>query len=62
MGFQMNREAYQKLVDEDIEWLDKMMKEHDPNSLEGNHIREIVRCSVERIYGKKEQITSNIRT
>lgn len=55
MGFPMNREAYQKLVDEDIEWLDKMMKEHAPNSLEGNHIREIVRCSVERIYGKNEQ-------
>jgi len=54
MGMTMNRSAYQKLVDEDIEWLDKMMKEHAPNSLEGNHIREIVRNSVDRIYGKEK--------
>ena len=58
MGFMMNREAYQKLVDEDIEWLDKIMTEHDPHSLEGKHIREIVKNSVDRIYGKKEQQTT----
>lgn len=58
MGFMMNREAYQKLVDGDIDWLDKIMAEHDPHSLEGNHIREIVRSSVDRIYGKKEQQTT----
>ena len=55
MGFMMNREAYQKLVDEDIEWLDKIMTEHDPHSLEGKHIREIVKSSVDMIYGKNKR-------
>ena len=45
MGTMMNRDAYQKLVDENIEWLMKQ-----PRSLERDHIVEIVKCSVGMIY------------
>ena len=39
MGMMVNREAYQKLIDEDIEWLMKQ-----PRSLERDHIVSVI-CS-----------------
>ena len=49
MGMIVNREAYQKLIDEDIEWLLKR-----PRSLERDHIVSVLKNSVERIYGKEK--------
>ena len=49
MGMIVNREAYQKLIDEDIEWLLKQ-----PRSLERGHIVSVLKNSVERIYGKEK--------
>ena len=45
----VNREAYQKLIDEDIEWLLKQ-----PRSLERDHIAIVLKNSVERVYGKEK--------
>ena len=42
MGMMINREAYQKLIDEDIEWLMKQ-----PRSLERDHIVSVLKNSVE---------------
>ena len=39
MEMKVNREAYQKLIDEDIEWLSKQ-----PRSLERDHIVSVI-CS-----------------
>ena len=49
MGMKVNREAYQKLIDEDIVWLLKQ-----PRSLERDHIVSVLKNSVERIYGKEK--------
>ena len=49
MGMKVNREAYQKLIDEDIEWL-----LNQPRSLERDHIVSVLKNSVERIYGKEK--------
>ena len=49
MGMKVNREAYQKLIDEDIEWLLKQ-----PRSLEREHIVSVFKNSVERLYGKEK--------
>ena len=49
MGMIVNREAYQKLIDEDIEWLMKQ-----PRNLERDHIVSVLKNSVERIYGKEK--------
>lgn len=49
MSIRLNRESYQKLVDEDIEWLLKQ-----PRSLERDHIESIVKNSVDIYYGKSE--------
>ena len=48
MGMKVNREAYQKLIDEDIEWILKQ-----PRTLERDHIVSVLKNSVERLYGKK---------
>lgn len=45
----INRETYQKLVDEDIAWLEKQ-----PRTLERMHVIEIVRQSPEMYYGKAD--------
>ena len=44
----INKEAYQKLIDDDIEWLLKQ-----PRSLERDHIVSVLKNSVERLYGKE---------
>lgn len=45
----VNREAYQKLIDKDIEWLLKQ-----PRSLERDHIVNVLKNSVKQIYGKEK--------
>lgn len=45
MGTTLNRHAYQRLIDEDIEWLLKQ-----PRTLERDHIEAIVRLSPKREY------------
>ena len=45
----INKEAYQKLIDDDIEWLLKQLR-----SLERDHIVSVLKNSVERIYGKEK--------
>jgi len=47
MGTQLNKIAYQKLIDENIEAINKYMPEH---SLEKKHIQEVLRCSIECYY------------
>ena len=49
MEMMSNREDYQKLIDEDIEWILKQ-----PRSLERDHIVSVLKNSVERIYGKEK--------
>ena len=49
MGMMVNREAYQKLIDEDVVWILKQ-----PRSLERDHIVSVLKNSVERIYGKEK--------
>ena len=49
MGLKVNREAYQKLIDEDIEWLLKQ-----PRSLERGHIVNVLKNCVEWVYGKEK--------
>jgi len=46
----LNRWAYQKLVDEDIQWL--LNKTTAKDTLEGRHIIEIVKHSVSTYYDK----------
>ena len=48
MRMVVNREAYQKLIDEDVVWILKQ-----PRNLERDHIVSVLKNSVERIYGKK---------
>ena len=53
MGMRIDKSAYECLVKQDIEWLDKIMAEHSPHSLEGKHLRSIAICSVCLLYGSK---------
>jgi hypothetical protein len=50
MGGMLNKDGYQKLIDGDIEALEKHMPEH---SLEKKHIIEVLKWSVEKIYYQK---------
>ena len=54
MSIRLNKEAYEKLIKEDIEWLDKIIAEHSPNSLEGWHIRDVLQDSIRTHYGDCE--------
>ena len=48
----ISKESYQKLINEDILAIHKYMPK---NSLERNHIIEILQWSVEKIYGKEKE-------
>jgi len=58
MGIQLNEQAYQKLIDENIKALNKHMPEH---SLEKKHTIEVLKWSVKQIYhsGKAERSHEN---
>lgn len=45
MGTNMNSDAYRKLIDEDLEWLNKQ-----PRTLEREHIKQIVEDSINLYY------------
>jgi hypothetical protein len=47
MSIQICREAYQELIDGDLQWLLKQSE-----SLERDHIEAVLRKSVELLYGK----------
>lgn len=48
MGMPINKDSYKYLIDGDIEWVKKMMDEHSPNSLEGQHIIEVLKDSLKK--------------
>lgn len=52
MGMMMNRESYERLIQEDIAWLNTM-----PRTLERDHIIDVLEDSTNRIYGLKKQET-----
>lgn len=47
MSVQLNKQAYQQLIDQDIEELNKFMPTH---SLERKHIVDVLNWSVDKIY------------
>lgn len=49
MSMQICKEAYQELIDGDIEWLLRQ-----PRDLERDHIEAVLRKSVELLYGKEK--------
>lgn len=49
MSMQICKDAYQKLIDEDIEWLFRQ-----PRDLERDHIEAVLRKSVKLLYGEKK--------
>ena len=49
MSIKICREAYQKLIDGDIKWLLRQ-----PRDLERDHIKAVLRKSVELLYGKEK--------
>ncbi len=49
MGTTMNKTAFEKLIQENLDWL-----ERQPRSLEREHIKEIVKQSVQFYYPDKE--------
>lgn len=56
----INKESYQKLIDEDVEWLDSLPTHG--NGLCQSHIRLIVKDSVNQYYpGKEDLETENKR-
>lgn len=47
----IDRKSYEKLVKQDIEWLEDLMeKTGNENSLEGDHIIKILELSPELLY------------
>lgn len=54
MGTILNREGYEKLIQEDLEWLRKQ-----PRTLEREHIELIVSQSPDQLYGKKPEEPQN---
>jgi hypothetical protein len=49
MPTRLNREAYQKLIDEDVAWL-----EQQPRTLERDHVIAVLRASVDHEYPRKK--------
>ena len=50
MSIQICKEAYQKLIDGDLQWLLKQ-----PESLERDHIEAVLRKSIKLLYGKEDK-------
>lgn len=49
----MNRTAYEQIIRENLEWVDKQ-----PRSLESDHIRLVLKDSIDRLYGN-DYLTAN---
>jgi hypothetical protein len=56
MASEINKWAYEKLINEDIEWLLKQ-----PRTLEREHIEVVLRHSPDRYYGIKDLELENKR-
>lgn len=52
MGTTLNKDAYKKLIKEDMEKVEKYFPEH---SLEKKHIQEVLKCSIECYYPCESQ-------
>jgi hypothetical protein len=50
MGMIMNRSSFEKLIDEDIKWLEDIMQKTNPHSLEGKHIVDCLKMMPELLY------------
>lgn len=57
MGTKLNEKAYQKLIDENIEALEKYMPEH---SLEKKHTIDVLKWSVKQIYHRGQDKPSSV--
>lgn len=55
----LNKQAYQKLIQEDIEELEKYMPEH---SLEKKHIIDVLKWSVRNLYHDDGMIVSELNS
>ena len=60
MGMQLSEPAYEDLIKKDLEWLKDMMGKHDPHSLEGKHIGDVLKCSVCLIYGEQTSLCNRL--
>jgi len=49
VSIRINRKSFQRLIDENIEWLDKQER-----TLEREHIRVVLEASVDAHYGKDD--------
>lgn len=54
MSIKISKEAYEKLIKEDLDFLDK----HCPDSLELDHIKAIIRSSIDWHYPDKNTCTA----
>ena len=50
MGMIMDRKSFEKLINEDIKWLEETMENTNPHSLEGKHILECLKMMPELLY------------
>lgn len=50
MGMIVDRKTFETLIDGDLKWLENIMKEHDPHSLEGKHIVDCLKMMPELLY------------
>ena len=50
MGMIIDRSSFEKLIDEDIKWLEETMEATNPHSLEGKHIIECLKMMPELLY------------
>lgn len=53
MGCQLTRDAYEKLIEEDIQWL----LDNTERTLERSHIIDVLNGSADRYYGKKDDMS-----
>ncbi|MFV0326330.1 MAG: hypothetical protein ACK5LF_18470 [Bacteroides xylanisolvens] len=54
MSIKISKEAYEKLIEEDLDFLN----EHCPESLELNHIKAIISSSIDWYYPDKSTCTA----
>lgn len=60
MGMMIDMKSYEQLVREDLEWLHEVMEGHNPDSIEGKHIEDVLKCSVCMIYGRQTSLCSRL--
>lgn len=56
MGMQIDKSSYEKLIREDIEWLEA----NTEHSCERMHIEDVLKCSVCMIYGEQTSLCSRL--